>query len=212
MFPSLKATRPAAATAALILAMALAAGCGSIPETHYYTIGRIIPRAPTSSSKLDITVGVARFEADGIYERDNLLYRRGSYEIAVDYYRRWGMPPQTMLAEATIEYVRAAGLFDSVLRMPTMSACDAILTGRILRFEETGSEVQVALEFTLQSTHGNKILWQGEVSSSAPVTVAASPEARISATEARISATEACLADCLGSLISSLSSADLALY
>ncbi len=192
---------PLAALAALLITLG---GCGSVPETHYYTIGRIVPEAPSVAGQVKLTVGIPRFEADGIYERDNLLYRKGDYELAVDYYRRWGVPPQTMLAEATIEYVRAAGLFSSVLRLPSMTDYDAVLEGRIIRFEESAGQMQLSLEFSLQRFHGKKILWRQEVASSAPVLVAASPEARIAATEK-------CVAECLAKMIESLSSANISL-
>ncbi len=193
-----------AACAVLLITLMTAGGCGSVPETHYYTIGRILPEAPPAAMKWKITVGVPRFEADGIYERDNLLYRKGDYEIAVDYYRRWGVPPQTMLAEATIDYLRATGLFAGVLRLPSMADYDAVLAGRIIRFEEAGGQMKLTLEFSLQNRRGNDILWRQEVSATADVAVTASPEARIAATEA-------CVADCLTRMMESLSSANISL-
>ncbi len=193
-----------ALVAALLLSLAALGGCGSVPETHYYTIGRIVPEAPPAAGTVEITVGVPRFEADGVYERDNLLYRRGDYEIAVDYYRRWGVPPQTMLAEATIEYLRAAGLFSSVLRLPSMAGYDAALSGRIIRFEESGGQMLLSLEFILQRRHGKEILWRQEVSATEAVAVIASPDARIAATEK-------CVAACLARMTDSLSSANISL-
>ena len=187
----------------LILLMA-PGGCSSVPETHFYTIGRIVPEAPRAAEQMELTVGVPRFEADGIYERDNLLYRKGDYEIAVDYYRRWGVPPQTMLAEATIDYLRASGLFAGVLRLPSMADHDAVLTGRIIRFEEAGGRIQLTLEFSLQQRSGNDIIWRQEVSATAVVALAASPEARIAATEE-------CVAGCLARMVESLSSANISL-
>jgi ABC-type uncharacterized transport system auxiliary subunit len=191
-----------ASLAALLVLLAVLSGCGSVPETQYYTIGRIVPEAPLAAGQVKMTVGVPRFEADGIYERDNLLFRRGDYEIAVDYYRRWGVPPQTMLADATIDYLRAASLFSSVLRLPSMADYDALLSGRIIRFEEAGGQMQLTLEFSLQRRGGKAILWRQEVSSTAAVAVIASPEARIVATEK-------CLADCLARMTGSLSSANI---
>jgi len=194
-----------ATLAALLIALAALGGCGSVPETHYYTIGRIVPDAPAATGQVKMTVGIPRFEADGIYERDNLLFRKGDYEIAVDFYRRWGVPPQIMLAEATIDYLRAAGLFSSVLRLPSMADYDAVLSGRIIRFEEAGGQMQLTLEFSLQRYHGKTILWRQEVSSTSAVAVIASPEARIAATEK-------CVADCLARMADSLSSANIDIH
>ena len=117
-----------------LLAALLVLSCGTIPQTHYYTIRRPVPEAGTlRMQKTGLAIGVAQFDAEGIYARDNLLYRKSDYEIAADYYRRWGVPPQKMLAEATIDCLRASGVFAEVVRLPSMNRVDLILVGRILR-------------------------------------------------------------------------------
>lgn len=191
-------------SAALIfsaLASLLTLACASVPETHYYTIGRIVPEAGSYGQRLDYSVGVPQFEAEGIYARDNLLYRRGNYEIAADYYRRWGVPPQKMLAEATVTYLRKSELFTEVRRMPTMSRTDLVLSGRILCFEEvaepTGSAVRMDLEFSLQYARGGERLWLEEVSATSPITVLQSPDAVVAAVEN-------CVRSCLDQAVRSL--------
>ena len=186
------------------LASLLTLACGSVPETHYYTIGRIVPEAGSYGQRLDYSVGVPQFEAEGIYARDNLLYRRGNYEIAADYYRRWGVPPQKMLAEATVTYLRKSELFTEVRRMPTMSRTDLVLSGRILCFEEvaepTGPAVKMDLEFSLQYARGGERLWREEVSATSPITVLQSPDAVVAAVEN-------CVRSCLDQALRSLAQA-----
>ena len=194
-------------SAALIfstLALILTLACGSVPETHYYTIGKIVPQAASYGQRLDYSVGVPQFEAEGIYARDNLLYRSGNYEIAADYYRCWGVPPQKMLAEATVTYLRKSELFNEVRRMPTMSRTDLVLTGRILCFEEvagpTGPAVKMDLEFDLQYARGGERLWWDEISATSPITVPQSPEAVVAAVEN-------CVRSCLDQAMRSLAQA-----
>lgn len=190
-----------AALVSSTLALILTLACGSVPETHYYTIGKIVPQAASYGQRLDYTVGVPQFEAEGIYARDNLLYRRGNYEIAADYYRRWGVPPQKMLSEATVTYLRKSELFTEVRRMPTMSRTDLVLSGRILCFEEVaGPAVKIDLEFCLQYARGGERLWWDEVSATSPITVPQSPEAVVAAVEN-------CVRSCLEQAISSLAQA-----
>ncbi|MEA2063334.1 MAG: ABC-type transport auxiliary lipoprotein family protein [Gemmatimonadota bacterium] len=164
-------------------------GCASVPEVHYYMIGRPagIGAAAEPLSSTGLTIGVPRFEAEGIYARDNLLYRSGEHEIAVDYYRRWGTPVQKMLAETTVGYLRSSGSFAGVLRLPSMSRVDLVLAGRILRFEHipeaVGSHVRVDFEFCLKNPANHSILWRMELSETATAGVAPSAEVLVAAYE-----------------------------
>jgi ABC-type uncharacterized transport system auxiliary subunit len=174
-----------------LLTALLTFACGSIPETHYYTIGRPVPEAGTRLLEdTGLIIGVPQFEAEGIYARDNLLYRKGNYEIAADYYRRWGIPPQKMLAEAAIECLRASGVFAQVVRLPSMSSVDLILVGRILRFEEVpdqvGSGARVDLEFCLKDPGDRSVLWRSEFSETTTVGAIPTTEAVVVALESSI--------------------------
>ena len=165
--------------------------CGTLPQTHYYTIGRPVNQEGVPLPHgTGLTIGVPQFEAQGIYARDNLLYRKGNYEIAADYYRRWGIPPQKMVAETTIDYLRASGVFAGVVRLPSMSDVDLILVGRILRFEQVpdqvGSSARVDLEFFLQDSEDHSILWRREVSEITPVGALPSAEAIVAALESSV--------------------------
>ncbi|MBN2288021.1 MAG: membrane integrity-associated transporter subunit PqiC [Candidatus Glassbacteria bacterium] len=174
-----------------LLAALLTLACGSIPQTHYYTIGRPLAQAQTGApGKTGLVVGVPRLEAEGIYARDNLLYRSGGHEITPDYYRRWGVPPQKMLAEAMIDYLRAGGAFGQVLRLPSMSEVDLVLAGRILRFEQVqdqvGSHTLVNLEFILRDPGDQSVLWRSEFSDTTLVGAIPSAEAVVAAFESSV--------------------------
>lgn len=187
-------------------AAALLFGCASLPPTQYFTISRLSPESPLGG-KIALSVGVPQFEAEGVYSGDNLLYRRGTHEIGVDYYRRWGVPPQKMLAEATVDYLRAGAIFTDVVRMPTLTDVDLVLAGRILHLEETTGEaggrvVLVELEFVLKRFVNSEILWRERVSASTPVTVAQSAETVVAATESGV---RSCLGQAVSSLLASSS-------
>ncbi len=182
----------------------LAIACASIPETRYYTIGRIVPEPGKFTAKITLSVGVPQFEAEGIYAQDNLLYRRGNYEIATDYYRHWGMPPQKMLSETTVDYLRSSGLFAGVERLPSMERVDLVLEGRILRFEELsgakGNEVRVDLEFSLCKSGDYSQIWWQQVSASSPV-------GAVYTTEAVVAAAEKSIRSCLDQAVESMAQA-----
>jgi ABC-type uncharacterized transport system auxiliary subunit len=190
----------------LLIAL-LTAGCGSVPETRFYTINRIVPPAGSTAQRSGLIVGVRDFEADGLYARDNLLYRSGTFEILPDYYRRWAIPPQKMLGDATLEYLRGAGLFSQMIRMPSMTRTDLLLAGRIIRFEEIAaadgksSSARLDLAFSLLDPQNLTELWRKEFSAAAPV---AAPRTA----ESIVAAMEKALADCLQQSAASLA-ADL---
>ena len=196
----------------LLLLAAFLSGCSSVPPTQYYLLSKLVPATPPGG-KIAFTVGVPQFEAEGVYARDNLLFRRGSHEIEIDYYRRWGVPPQKMLAEVMIDYLRAGAVFADVLRLPTLSDVDLVLGGRILHLEQTTAEnggliVLVELEFVLRRFRNNELLWRDTFSSSSPITVATSIDAIMTATENSV---RACLEQAVGSLLASSSSISSAL-
>jgi len=176
------------------LAAILNPACTSLPETHYYTMGRIVSEPGSFGVKIGLSVGVPQFEAEGIYARDNLLYRSSTYEIAADYYRRWGVPPQKMLAEETVSFLRSCGLFSEVLLLPSMARVDLILVGRILRFEEVslpvGSEARVELGLSLCRAKDHMPLWRQEFSASSAVE-------EVHTAEDVIAAFEKCVRSCL---------------
>ena len=185
-----------------LLAVSLCLSCASVPETRYYMFGRIVPQgAFDNAHRVNLTVGVPQFEAEGIYARDNMLYRRTPCEIAPDYYRRWAVPPQKMLSDVTVDYLRQTSLFAEVLRMPTQSRVDLLLNGRIIRFEEEtgpqGPVIRVDLEFSLEKARSNERLWREEVSSSSPISLPQTAEAAVSAAETGV---RTCLEKALGSL------------
>ncbi len=195
-----------------LLTALLTFACGTLPQTHYYTIGRPVNQEGVPLPRgTGLTIGVPQFEAEGIYARDNLLYRMGNYEIAADYYRRWGIPPQKMVAEATIDYLRASGVFADVVRLPSMSDVDLILVGRILRFEQVpdqvGSSARVDFEFVLQDSERHSILWRREVSEITPVGALPSAEAIVAALESSVHSCLKQATEAVAELAAKLSSA-----
>ena len=152
-----------------VLTIVSAIACASVPPTHFYSLRNAQVSENVIISDSDTpSLGVHRFEAEGIYARDNFLFRSGSYEITPDYYRRWAVPPQKMLADLTADRLRRENLFSSVELLPSMQKVDLLLQGRILHFEEVpepdGHYALVSLELNLQYPRLSEMLWRGVVS------------------------------------------------
>ena len=157
--------------AALLVAMALMAGCGSVPKTHYYTLQ--VPAAPSPSDpKTDYILGVEHFRAPQMLRDDRVAYYQTSTEVNFYQYHRWGADPATMLSEFTAQWLDSTGAFAQVRLLPTRQRVDYMLAGRILNFEEVdegGPRARVGLELTLVRTSDHKVVWSSEQRVEAPI-------------------------------------------
>ncbi len=194
-------TIPLAAPLATLLA-ALLTACASVPETQYFTLGRVAPATGSlapAALRPELSLGVDEFEAEGVYTRDRLLYRQGRFQITPDYYRAWALPTQALLAEKTVEYLRGANLFGAVRRLPALEPVNLLLTGRIGGFEElTTPEYLASFEFSLQDPRSRERLWWGTVTATIPIGPVHSAESIVAAAQASVQ-------ECLRQLADSLS-------
>ena len=148
-----------------ILAVLALSACSSVPETHYYVLGK------TPAVKADaagIALGVEPLTADPPYDQDQLVYRigRDATEIGHYAYHRWVTPPGRLLqialskglgdlpGVAGAEPVRLGGTYD------------ARLGGRIVLLEEVdepGSQIaRLRLALHLTGADG-EALWSDEI-------------------------------------------------
>lgn len=189
------------------------AACASVPQTHFYSL-----RNAQSSESLTIensdapSLGVHRFEAEGVYARDNFLFRSGTYEITPDYYRRWAVPPQKMLADLTADRLRREKIFSSVELLPSMQKVDLLLKGRILHFEEVpepdGRYALVSLEFNLQDPLLSQTVWRGVFNEKSRIDSPVAPDGIVAAMDKALNSCLDQAAESLKPVMQSLPKAD----
>jgi ABC-type uncharacterized transport system auxiliary subunit len=142
--------------------------CGSVPPTFYYRIHYEVPESETRNSIVPITLGISPFNSDILYQGDRIVYRQSSYEVQYYHYRRWIAPPKKIVAEKVLEQLRASGIFQRVVRIPSKFRVDYILKGHIKAFEEWDEKNAwyglVTLTFQLQSAGNDEIVWEKEIS------------------------------------------------
>jgi len=142
--------------------------CGSVPPTFYYRIDYEISESDNRNSIIPITVGIAQFNADILYEGDRIVYRHSPYEVQFYQYRRWIAPPKKIITEKVLKQFRASGIFQRVVSIPSTFKVDYVLRGEIKACEEWDEESAwyglVTLEFQLQSTETKEIVWEKEIS------------------------------------------------
>jgi len=165
--------RPATLLTACFLLVGLLVGCGGVPPTYYYRIDYELSNSPTQNNgAIPITIGIAQFSTDLLYETDKIVYRNSPYEVQFYHYRRWVAPPKKIVTEKIYEQFRASGAFQRVVRIPSTFKMDYLLKGRILEFEELDEGVSwygvVSLEFQLQDPETSEIVWERVISERTP--------------------------------------------
>jgi ABC-type uncharacterized transport system auxiliary subunit len=148
-----------------LLAAALAAGCGGVPRTYYYTLQ--VPAAPAPSDpKTDYVLGVEHFRAPEILRDDRIAYYVTPTQINFYQNHRWGANPATLLSEFTAQWLRSSGAFAQVQMVPVRARVDYELGGTVLDFEEVdsdgGAKVRLDVALTLVRASDHKLVWSGE--------------------------------------------------
>ncbi|MFZ0964616.1 MAG: ABC-type transport auxiliary lipoprotein family protein [Terriglobia bacterium] len=155
-----------------LLLAALAAGCGSVPKTYFYTLQA--PAAPAPDDpKTNYVLGVEHFRAPEVLRDDRIVYYVSPTQMNFYQYHRWGSDPATLLSEFTAQWLEASGVFAQVKMLPVRERLDYILGGNVLSFEELDSEgaakVRFALALSLVRTSDHRLVWSDEQRREAPL-------------------------------------------
>lgn len=147
--------------------------CGSIPQTYYYRIDYERNSSNSANHVVPSAIGVSQFRADVSYENDKIVYRDSPYEVQYYHYRRWVAPPKKIVTERVVRDYQDSGVFESVVKLPSATVVDYILTGQIQAFEEWDEEDSwygvVTLEFELLDPSNHEVIWTKQFSEKTPV-------------------------------------------
>lgn len=140
----------------LPLLLTACVGAPSIPETTWHRLPEA-QRAEAIPQATHAVLAVHRFEADGLYADQALLYALDSEarQLRAYHYHQWIDPPGILLQRRWMQALQQTGAAEQIVER-SQAASDAWqLRGRILRWERvptaTGEwQVQVALELRLQ--------------------------------------------------------------
>jgi ABC-type uncharacterized transport system auxiliary subunit len=149
----------------LTLAVSLAGvSCGSIPPTHFYSLG--VPAVPAAqAARSQSVLGIERLGAPDVLRNDRLVYYTSPTQVGFYDYHRWVSDPASLLRDDIARRVRQTALFADVQLLPGRSASDYFLRGRVLNFEEVDYEGavsgRVGLELTLVRSSDRRVVWTG---------------------------------------------------
>jgi cholesterol transport system auxiliary component len=156
-------TLPLFAAAAITSSLLLACASGPAPRDHYYRLSVGAPAA-LAGPVVNGAVEVDRVRVESISQGRRILYREAANpgEIAQHAYHHWTDPPNVMLQEQLVAYLRAAGAAEGILTPAVHVETAYQVGGRLILFERvlgTGSaKVVVELELVLTRTADRELL------------------------------------------------------
>lgn len=157
-------------------ALALLASCGGgkVPSTRYYQLH--LPPAPTAGGQgTEFSVVVMPWKAAEVLTRDRIVYRPNPQEVGYYEYHLWAEDPAKSVERAVVDAIEAKGTFSTVGVYDGRTVSDFMLRGRLDRLEEVdyegGVKVYVALSAELLDASTRRVIWTGEATESASVSV-----------------------------------------
>ena len=194
--------RNAAAVALLGLGLAACAEAPA-PEDHYYRLDVGRPAA-AAAPLLDGTLQVDRFSVDGLLGRSQIVYvtNDASHELHSYHYHYWTEPPEILLQDALIGYLRAGNAATHVVTPEMRVDADYVLTGKIKRFEQIAGKapkVAVELEVSVRRDADGKLVYLADETAEAA--------AKSETVGDGVDATNVALADLYGRILAGLKAA-----
>lgn len=147
------------------LATALAAGCASVPPTHFYSLALPDIDQPAAESSAGFDIAVRPFRIDPPYDQDRIVYRPSATSTKVGFYEyhRWATPLTRSLAHITAQALSSAIGIRTIEPVVPRRGYDAYLDGRLLVLDEIdgvdGQLVRLSLELSIWSIEGDEIWW-----------------------------------------------------
>jgi cholesterol transport system auxiliary component len=166
--------------AVLAFGLALSAlGCGlfrrEYPERQQFVLAATPPQPADPPAEAPV-LGVRRFRASPLLAGTNFVYRTGDQTFESDFYNVFWTPPAAMVAEATGRWLRASGLFSSVVEAGSITPRAYALEGAIAElygdYRDPGKPTAVmGLRFALEDVQGRepRILFHKDYSVSRPI-------------------------------------------
>jgi len=150
---------------ALLLAFLTLAACSQppLPKDNFYRLMVAAPAAKAGPKYTGI-IEVGRFTADGMTAKVPIVYSDTSKpnQVMAYHYHMWNQPPEAMLAEQLVDYLRTAKIADKVVTPEVRADAAYAINGKIKRLERiTGASSKglVELELSLSERRGGKLLW-----------------------------------------------------
>jgi cholesterol transport system auxiliary component len=163
-----------------LLALGLAAGCGTTRPINYYQLSVSQAVAPSTAQPLPVTIIVSLPASPDLYRDNRLVYAVGDQKIGAYQSERWIGPPPELIRDVLLRNLRASGRYEGVYTPQGKAAGDYLLRTRIYDFKEqdSGSSLtgRLTLEAELQNTKTGDTVWQTYYNHDEPISAKTVPD------------------------------------
>jgi len=146
--------------------LGLVAACAQppLPKDHFYRLQVAAPSIVMAAPRLDGTLEIGRFIADGLTAGRPIVYSsEGNTQELQEYsYHFWTETPTVMLRDALVDYLRQAKAAKAIVTPEMRVPANFVISGKIRRLEQvigTPTRGLVKLELALRQTKGDKLLF-----------------------------------------------------
>jgi cholesterol transport system auxiliary component len=118
--------------ASLGLLIAFACGCGTqrAYDYRYFVLSVDHEAAATTPAGAEV-LKIRNFRISDRYNRTELTYRTGEMSIESDYYRRYIVPPESLVTEEARRWLQASHVFSQVLDATSRATTQFSLEGNV---------------------------------------------------------------------------------
>ena len=126
----------------VLLAVALATGCGSSPPSRFYTLSATAKSATIAS---DLSIAVGPVSVPAVVDRPQIVVSTGPNEVRLDEFNRWASPLQDNLSRTVAENLVAMLGTPRVSLFPQTSSAgaDYRVAIEVQRFESTPGKAAI---------------------------------------------------------------------
>jgi uncharacterized lipoprotein YmbA len=148
-------------TRLLLLALVLAAGCGSAPQTQYYALA--LPAAQPRAEQGRGVLSVEELSVAAAYDDQRIVYRKSPYRFDYYEYHQWSSAPSQAITDYVRDALEQSGRFERVTDERSKDTT-LVLRGRIAAVEEvdvTPTEWvgRVDLELFAEDPQTGRVVW-----------------------------------------------------
>jgi ABC-type uncharacterized transport system auxiliary subunit len=141
------------------------AGCfgggAPAPQNHYYHLADVPSELKAVQGQFGV-VAVQSLRSDSLHQERSILYSLKSAPLMLNtyYYHLWTNSPGQLIQDYLVNYLRAVGFADNIVRYGDLGHSDGVVSGYIQHFEriigDGKPQVLVRLELTYRSSAAAK--------------------------------------------------------
>ncbi len=151
----------------MLVLVALALGCASVPDFTYFTMAYSLLPHRDKQQTIAESLRVDDLDITPAYDKDKIVYRFSPYQFQYYNYMLWAVKPNKMVTGLVVRHLEHSGLFKAVSRDYGDTRPQYEMSGVLESIEEldSGNEWFAHIAFTLRMTRfrSDTVIWSYRV-------------------------------------------------